>query len=58
MKTICYLGELPVVNIRIGPSTSGKWMIDFANSPSREGTKEEIGYIWNSIHQRRKQEKQ
>jgi hypothetical protein len=58
MKTFCYLNELPVTNIRFGPSTGGKWMIDFANSPSREGTKEEIDYIWDQFRKQRKQERE
>ncbi len=34
-----------VVNLRIGPSTGGKWMIDFQNY-SRAGTHEEANFIW------------
>ena len=57
-KILCHLNGSQVINIRIGPSTGGKWMIDFANSTSREGTKEEIDYVWDSIHQQRKQERE
>lgn len=58
MKTFCRLNELPVTNIRLGPLTGGKWIIDFTNSPSREGTKEEIYYIWDEVQKQRKQERE
>lgn len=58
MRIFYYLNTLPVTNIRLGPLTGGKWMIDFVNSPSREGTKEEIDYIWGELAKQRKQERE